>query len=62
MLLWPALYWRWSILKEFYEQSDAITIGLFGLLIGLVATMPCLLMLTEEAKVDFSDDSSDIDE
>lgn len=63
MLLWPALYWRWSILREFYEQSDAIAIGVLVALIALVATMPCLLIVAEEAaKVDSSSDSSDVDE
>lgn len=50
MLVWPALYWRWSIWNEFYEQSDKVTISLFGTMTVLVAMMPSLLMLMEEAE------------
>ncbi|EED21866.1 hypothetical protein TSTA_091060 [Talaromyces stipitatus ATCC 10500] len=42
---WTVLHKRWSIWREWYEQSNAIVLGGLGVMAAIFALMPCLLML-----------------
>lgn len=62
LAVWTIAYKRWSFWWEWYEQSNATTISISGIMTALAALMPYLLMLVGETEVILFDEPPDIGE
>ncbi|KAH8689823.1 hypothetical protein BGW36DRAFT_63991 [Talaromyces proteolyticus] len=59
LALWTAFYFEWSSWRDWYNQSDNITWVIIVTTTALIALMPCLVMMVEDAEINLFDEPPD---